>query len=57
MLDENLKSLMRRMDDLETELADKTDKLRKADRQNGETSNQLDCIYESHERKLGDLER
>ena len=39
MLDENLKSLMRRLDDLETELADKTDKLRKADRQNGETSN------------------
>ena len=46
MLDENLRVLTRRMNDLEIELADKTDKMRGMEKSNSQTKNELDCIYE-----------
>ena len=46
MLDENLRVLTRRMNDLEIDNADKTDKLRTVEKNNSQTKNELDCIYE-----------
>ena len=46
MLDENLRVLTRRMNDLEIENADKTDKLRTVERAGSQTQVELDCIYE-----------
>lgn len=46
MLDENLRVLTRRMNDLEIELADKTDRMRTMERNNTQTKTELDCIYE-----------
>lgn len=46
MLDENLRVLSRRLNDLEIELADKTDKVRTMERSNTQTKTELDCIYE-----------
>ena len=46
MLDENLRVITRRINDLEIENADKTDKLRTAERSNSQTKTELDCIYE-----------
>lgn len=46
MLDENLRVLTRRLNDLEIECADKTDKLRTVERTGSQTKVELDCIYE-----------
>jgi len=46
MLDENLRVLSRRLNDLEIELADKKDRLRQVERNSDQTKNELDCIYE-----------
>ena len=46
MLDENLRVLTRRINDLEIENSDKTDKLRTIQRDSSKTQNELDCIYE-----------
>lgn len=46
MLDENLRVLSRRLNDIEIELADKNDKIRTMDRSNAQTKTELDCIYE-----------
>jgi hypothetical protein len=46
MLDENLRTVMRRINDLEIELNDKNDKIRVLEKSNNETGNQLDSIYE-----------
>lgn len=46
MLDESLRTIMRRVNDLEIELNDKKDKLRVVERSNQETGVQLDHIYE-----------
>lgn len=46
MLDENLRTVMRRINDLEIELNDKNDKIRVLQKSNNETGNQLDKIYE-----------
>ena len=46
MLDENLRVITRRINDLEIENADKTDKLRTAERSSSQTKTELDCIYE-----------
>lgn len=37
MLDENLRTVMRRINDLEIDLADKTDKIKQLERANQET--------------------
>ena len=46
MLDDNLRVLTRRLNDLEIELADKNDKLRTLERQHNETKTAYDCIYD-----------
>ena len=46
MLDENLRVITRRINDLEIENSDKTDKLRTAERASSQTKTELDCIYE-----------
>ena len=46
MLDENLRVLSRRMNDLEIELADRKDRMRTMERNNDQTKNELDVIYE-----------
>ena len=46
MLDENLRVLSRRMNDLEIELADKKDKITTLERVNVSTKAELDKIYE-----------
>lgn len=52
MLDENMRTLMRRVNDLEIELNDKTDKLQDLELTHGNTESQLGMIYEQHEKKL-----
>ncbi len=56
MLDENLRTIMRRVNDLEIELNDKKAKIKELSRTNQETGVQLDCIYEDQERKRQELE-
>ena len=56
MLDENLRTVMRRINDLEIELNDKNDKIRVLEKSNNETGNQLDSIYEDQERKLREMD-
>jgi hypothetical protein len=46
MLDENLRVLSRRINDMEIELTDKKEKLKNMERANLEAQAQLDCIYD-----------
>ena len=46
MLDENLRTIMRRVNDIEIELNDKKARIKELTRTNQETGVQLDCIYE-----------
>lgn len=46
MLDENLRVLSRRINDMEIELTDKKEKIKTLERANFETQAQLDCIYD-----------
>lgn len=57
MLDENLRVLSRRLNDLEIELADKTDKVRTMERSNTQTKTELDCIYEEQTEIRLNMER
>ena len=57
MLDENLRVLTRRMNDLEIELADKTDRMRTMERNNTQTKTELDCIYEEQTQVRLDMEK
>ena len=57
MLDENLRVLTRRMNDLEIELADKTDKMRTMERNNSQTKTELDCIYEEQTQVRVNMEK
>mmetsp|Transcript_26687 Transcript_26687/g.35716 ORF Transcript_26687/g.35716 Transcript_26687/m.35716 type:complete len:148 (-) Transcript_26687:74-517(-) len=57
MLDENLRVLSRRLNDLEIELADKKDRMRQIERNSDQTKNELDCIYEEQTQIRQDMER
>lgn len=57
MLDENLRVLTRRLNDIEIDLADKKDKLRKLETANADKASELDDIYEKHSRDRLDLEK
>ena len=57
MLDENLRVLTRRINDLEIDNADKTDKLRTVEKNNSKTQNELDCIYEEQTQIRQEMER
>jgi hypothetical protein len=57
MLDENLRVLTRRMNDLEIELADKKDKLKTMERANAMAKTELDSFGERQDEKVADLER
>lgn len=57
MLDENMRTVMRRINDLEIDLNDKKDKIKTLERSNQETGVQLDSIYEDQERKRSELEQ
>lgn len=57
MLDENLRVLTRRMNDLEIENADKTDKLRTIERSSSQTKTELNCIYEEQTQIRLDMEK
>ena len=46
MLDDNLRVLTRRLNDLEIELSDKNDKLRTLEKQHTEIKTAYDCIYD-----------
>ena len=46
MLDENVRVLTRRISDMELELTDKTEKLKKMERANAEAGAKLDSIYD-----------
>ena len=57
MLDENLRVLTRRLNDLEIELADKNDKLRTLERAHDETKTAYDCIYDEQTQIRMDAEK
>ena len=57
MLDENLRILSRRLNDLEIELADKKDRQRTLERDYDQTKNELDCIYEEQTQIRQDMEK
>ena len=57
MLDENLRVLTRRMNDLEIELADKKDKIRTMERSNASAQNELDGIYEEQTNIRNEMEK
>lgn len=57
MLDENLRVLTRRINDLEIENSDKTEKLRSMERSNSQTKNELDCIYEEQTQIRVEMEK
>ena len=46
MLDENLRVLSRRMNDLEIELSDKKDKIKTLERANVQSTSELEKIYD-----------
>ena len=46
MLDENLRVLSRRINDMEIELTDKKERIKTLERANLEAQAQLDCIYD-----------
>lgn len=57
MLDENLRVLSRRLNDLEIECSDKTDRMRNMERSNTQTKTELDCIYEEQTQIRLDMEK
>lgn len=57
MLDENLRVLSRRLNDLEIECADKTERMRTMEKSNSITKNELDCIYEEQTQIRLDMEK
>ena len=57
MLDDNLRVLTRRMNDLEIELADKKDKLLTMERAQAQTKTELDGVYDKQSERMADLER
>ena len=57
MLDENLRVLSRRMNDLEIELADRKDKMRNLENNSDKTKNELDVIYEEQTLIRQDMEK
>lgn len=57
MLDENLRVLSRRMNDMEIELTDKKEKVKTLERANVQTQVQLDCIYEEQTNIRQDFEK
>ena len=57
MLDENLRVLSRRMNDMEIELTDKKEKVKTLERANVQTQVQFDCIYEEQTNIRQDFEK
>ena len=57
MLDDNLRVLSRRMNDLEIELADRKDKMRNLEHNSDKTKNELDVIYEEQTLIRQDMEK
>lgn len=57
MLDENLRVLSRRINDMEVELTDKKEKIRTLERALAEKDTQLDCIYEEQDEVKRNLEK
>lgn len=46
MLDENVRVLSRRLNDMELEITDKNEKIKKTDRIHAETNAKLDTVWE-----------
>ena len=57
MLDENLRVLTRRMNDLEIEVSDKNDKMRTMERSNAQTKVELDSIQQEQDEYKFMMER
>jgi hypothetical protein len=57
MLDENFRTMSRRVQDLETELSDKTDKLEVLQSHHETNQQQVNRIYDAHEQKTQRLEK
>ena len=57
MLDENLRVLSRRMNDLEIELSDKKDKIKTLERANVQSTSELEKIYDEQTQIRVELEK
>lgn len=57
MLDENLRVLSRRMNDLEIEISDKKDKIKTLERANVQSTSELEKIYDEQSQIRVELEK